>query len=238
MTAVFQQTVDAIETIRSANSPDEICSRLTTFTGQFGLTGMIAGTMPMPNDPPKKQASHLLASGFPEDWMHRYLARSYFRTDPVIRRIQSNIQPFQWTEVEAYVDDTNFVAARQIFGEASEFGLNAGFAVPMITLDGDVAAVSLAGERIDVPPTAPGMIAMVSNFAIARAIELRTANVRRVKAKLAPREIECIRWTAEGKTQWEISVILSVSEYTVETHLKNAARKLSDLSPAISSRFR
>jgi len=216
MGTVFQQTVDAIETLRNAATPEQLCARLTAFTGQFGLTGMIAGTMPMPQDSPHKQATHLLASGFPSDWMKRYLTRSYFRSDPVIRRIQADIRPFGWNETDAYVDDSNRLIARQIFGEARDFGLRAGFAVPMVTLDGQIAAVSLSG-----------LIAMVSNFAIARAIELRAREIGRVHAKLSPREIECLRWTAEGKTQWEISVILSISEYTVETHLKNASRKLS-----------
>lgn len=232
MTVAFQQTTDAIEVIRSASSPADICQRLTTFTSQFGLTSMITGTMPAPNSPPKQQSGHLLAAGFPAEWMSRYLTRSYVHFDPVIRRIQSDIRPFEWSQSEIYIDDRNRDMARQIFGEASEFGLRKGFTVPMITLDGDVAAVSLAGEDIDLPPYAPGMIAMVATFAIARAIELRSRVDQSRKARLSPREVECLRWTAVGKTQWEIGVILSVSEFTIETHLKNASRKLSAASRA------
>lgn len=240
MTVAFQQTVDAIDTIRGARSPVEICRRLTTFTARYGLTAMIAGTMPGPNDTPRRQSAHLLASGFPAEWMTRYVSRSYFKLDPVIRRIQSDIQPFEWSQSAAYIDERNRTAADTIFGEAREFGLKAGFAVPMITLEGDVAAVSLAGESVELPPHAPGIIAMVSNFAIARAIELRAREDRRVSANLAPREVECLRWTAEGKTQWEISVILSISEHTVETHLKNAARKLrtATRAHAVAEAFR
>lgn len=227
MATVFQQTLEAIESLKGAQSPEQVCSRLTGFTEQFGLTGMIAGTMPLPNDPPKRQASHLLASGFPPDWMTRYVSRSYFKTDPVIRRIQSDIRPFDWRDTASYIDDSNRAEASVIFGEAGEFGLRAGFAVPMITLEGEIAAVSLCGTSIEMPPTAPGMVAMVSNFAIARAIELRSCDSRRAQASLSPREVECLRWTAQGKTQWEISVILSVSEHTIETHLKNVSRKLS-----------
>lgn len=240
MTLAFQQTVDAIEILQSASTPSEICQRLTTFTSQYGLTSMIVGTMPAPNAPPKKQSDHLLASGFPAEWMQRYVARSYVRFDPVIRRIQSDIRPFQWGESAAYIEDNNREIAHQIFGEATEFGLRKGFAVPMITLEGDVAAVSLAGSDIDMPPHAPGMIAMVSTFAIARAIELRSRHVRRDIARLSQREVECLRWTAAGKTQWEISVIISISEFTVETHLKNASRKLaaSSRAHAVAEAFR
>lgn len=60
--------------------------------------------------------------------------------------------------------------------------------------------------------------------------------VQRIVAKedagLAPialtvREKECLMWAAEGKTSWETSQILNISERTVVFHLGNAARKLN-----------
>lgn len=44
--------------------------------------------------------------------------------------------------------------------------------------------------------------------------------------KLTVREKEVLRWTAIGKTSWEISVILKISERTVNFHLSEAAQKL------------
>ena len=43
---------------------------------------------------------------------------------------------------------------------------------------------------------------------------------------LTPREVECLSWISQGKTAWEISVILKVSERTVKFHLNNLMRKL------------
>jgi len=43
---------------------------------------------------------------------------------------------------------------------------------------------------------------------------------------LTDREQEIMRWVAEGKTNWEISVILHVSLNTVKFHLKNVYQKL------------
>jgi LuxR family transcriptional regulator len=47
---------------------------------------------------------------------------------------------------------------------------------------------------------------------------------------LTPREVEVLRWTADGKTAGEIGDILNVSEHTVTFHLSNAMRKLSTTS--------
>jgi DNA-binding CsgD family transcriptional regulator len=43
--------------------------------------------------------------------------------------------------------------------------------------------------------------------------------------QLTPREIECIHWAAQGKTSWEISRILSITERTVNFHLSNSMQK-------------
>ena len=43
---------------------------------------------------------------------------------------------------------------------------------------------------------------------------------------MTPRERESLGFVADGKTDWEISVILGVSEATVRFHVDNARRKL------------
>ena len=45
-------------------------------------------------------------------------------------------------------------------------------------------------------------------------------------ASLSARELEVLRWTAEGKTAWEVGRILGISEQTVARHVNSAAQKL------------
>ena len=44
---------------------------------------------------------------------------------------------------------------------------------------------------------------------------------------LTARETECLKWTAEGKTTWEIATIMGISERTVIFHLQNVMHKLN-----------
>ncbi|NOZ25563.1 MAG: hypothetical protein GXO94_05680, partial [Nitrospirae bacterium] len=46
-------------------------------------------------------------------------------------------------------------------------------------------------------------------------------------SSLTKRELEVLRWTREGKTGWEISVIMKISENTVRFHIKNILTKLN-----------
>ncbi len=227
MAISLNQTYDVIEKLNRAVTPQDICDGLTSFTSRYGLTSMIAGTMPSPHERKRDaQQQHLLVSAFPHGWMDRYLGQNYVHIDPVIRRIESGLSPFLWSEAVPFARRDHGPAVQKMLGEASEFNLRSGFAVPMITLDGAIAAVSLGGEAVDLPPAARGMISMISAFAIARAIDLRDKERKRKPAKLTAREVECLRWAADGKTEWEISAILKVSEHTADKHLANAHRKL------------
>jgi DNA-binding CsgD family transcriptional regulator len=44
--------------------------------------------------------------------------------------------------------------------------------------------------------------------------------------ELTARELECLRWTMEGKTAWELGIILGISEQTAARHINNATQKL------------
>jgi DNA-binding NarL/FixJ family response regulator len=41
---------------------------------------------------------------------------------------------------------------------------------------------------------------------------------------LTPREKECLRWTMDGKTAWELGKILGITEQTAVRHLKAMSR--------------
>ncbi len=45
--------------------------------------------------------------------------------------------------------------------------------------------------------------------------------------RLTLREKEILLWTAEGKTSWEISLILNIAERTVTFHVQNSIQKLN-----------
>jgi DNA-binding CsgD family transcriptional regulator len=44
---------------------------------------------------------------------------------------------------------------------------------------------------------------------------------------ISARELDCLKWTAAGKTAWEASVILGITERTVRFHLNMAREKLN-----------
>jgi len=49
-------------------------------------------------------------------------------------------------------------------------------------------------------------------------------------ARPTPRELECLRWTMEGKTAWELGRILGISEQTAARHVNSATHKLGSVN--------
>jgi DNA-binding CsgD family transcriptional regulator len=47
---------------------------------------------------------------------------------------------------------------------------------------------------------------------------------------LTQREKEILRWVKEGKSTWDVSVILGISRDTVKFHMKNIFHKLNTTS--------
>jgi DNA-binding CsgD family transcriptional regulator len=58
--------------------------------------------------------------------------------------------------------------------------------------------------------------------------------------RLSKREIECLRWSAAGKSSEEIAIILDLSSHTVASYLKSAMRKLDSVNrmQAVARAFR
>jgi LuxR family quorum sensing-dependent transcriptional regulator len=47
-----------------------------------------------------------------------------------------------------------------------------------------------------------------------------------IASPLTFREAECLRWVSEGKSDWDISEILGISQHTVHEHLERGKAKL------------
>ena len=97
--------------------------------------------------------------------------------------------------------------------EATDFGLNDGVIVPMHDLAGRQASFSLATKLLDLPPSGLKAIHLVSLYAFASADDASVSH----RPHLTSREREVLRWTANGKSTWEIGEILGIAQQTVAT---------------------
>lgn len=223
--AGFDETLEWISKIQSARNLDDVCSSLLELSGQFGMDALMAGTVPDPKSPSDIQEQHVILCRWPGDWLSRYVKRNYIDCDPIVRRMRQSSSPVIWRE--AYADDGYGNVVSDMIGDAGEYRLRDGIAMPLTTLEGRVIVASLGGEAVDCSRQDAAKLSLVTTYAIGRAMLLMAERSRqKLVPDLTDRETECLRWAAIGKSEWEISQILGISEHTSERHLLNAKRKL------------
>ena len=221
----FDRTLEYIGQLQHAGTAAEICERLLSVTSAFGLTALMAGTVPAPGTPTTQQKDHVLLCDWPVEWLERYVARNYVDHDPVVSHMKQLQAPFQWREASQGTSIDK--SSGEVMGDAGVFKLRDGLAFPLITLDGQIVMVSLGGEAVELSAAEFGQVSLVSTYAVGRAMQLHTMASKTIDhIELTPRERECLQWVAAGKTDWEIGQILTISEQTAHGYVQNALAKL------------
>jgi DNA-binding CsgD family transcriptional regulator len=175
-----------------------------------------------------------VAMNYPPEWCDRYFERKYHEIDPVVRRTPAFSRPFTWDEL---ADRCQLQASEQlVMDEAREAGLKHGISVPLFGPSGRVSVLSFASRFDDVDPLnrMSRLNALAWQFHIAFAEIAPISKPSNPTVELTARERDCLRWTAEGKTSWDIGMIMSISESTVNFHLKNAMRKFGTTSRTVA----
>lgn len=163
-------------------------------------------------------------SSYPDEWRNYYVENEYLKYDPTVTHCATHSIPINW----AQTDKTN-----KIMLEARDFSLNSGLSVPLHTLQGEFAMLSVASSegyqksKIRIIDSVAHTQLLISYLheRVKKIISLDSGQIER-SVKLTKREQECLLWISEGKTTWETSQILKISERTIIFHLHNASIKL------------
>ncbi|MES0003256.1 LuxR family transcriptional regulator [Mesorhizobium sp. M0051] len=171
---------------------------------------------------------------YPDEWQERYFEKGYDKIDPIIKTGRQRAGAFRWSEV--YNDTSTTEDERRVFDEAAAFGLRSGISIPLHGPDGSFAIMSFAQswDREFQNKTITYLQLAASHFHL-KVTKFANSSGSEEAPNLSPREIECILWTARGKTSWEIGQIIGISVNTVNFHIKNAKQKLDTSSRMLAA---
>lgn len=168
----------------------------------------------------------VLNCGYPSEWLATYEDRGYYKIDPVLLLPVDRPGTYEWDTAYAL---SNSRIGSEFIESARDFGLAHGFATAVSRQDNfdknsvNVTLISfIKNDRI------------IENYALNLcACLLPSLEVALLDAPLpspgmlTSREMETLSWAAKGKTSWEISRLLSVSEATAKFHLSNIYKKMN-----------
>ncbi len=224
------ETWDLVGRIETATDAGKIEAQLLQIASSYGLSSLFAGWVPSLKTPiaQPEVAANILHDHAPGEWSKRYVEQNYIHHDPIVERLQQDTMPFTWQD--AYGSCPSRTDAELIDGEASSFGLRTGYVVPVPLLGGLTLAFSFGGAAMEAEPGALSTLAFVTNVAAGHLVNLARCRSHRDGRDLTPREVDCLSWSAEGKTAGEIGTILGVSPCTVVKHLTAAREKLDAIN--------
>lgn len=208
--------VDAIEASKTAAS---VMSQFERMIGNLGFHAYLMAGIPTPGQSLQQLT---VANGWPTEWFELYNRENLSSVDPVPRHCFNTLNPFEWKD--APYDRERDQPAHRVMTRARDFRFHEGFCIP-IHYDDATGAISMAGEQPYLDPESKSALHLMSVFTHGRLRTLGRPNPA-LSRRLTEIEAEVLRWAAHGKTAWETSKILHISERNVRWHLEEAQRKL------------
>lgn len=204
---------------------DELQAQLVHFTRHLGFEFVSAMVV---IDHFLGESKFITVDNTPAAYRATFLDRNNGKRDPVSQHCKTSSVPIIW-------DQSTYIRANR--GELWEhqarygyrFGISLALHLPegrhfLLGIDRDQALPSCAAE-ITRMTAALQLFAVYAQEAAMRVL-LPKAQQEKDLRSLTPRELECLRWTMEGKTAWELGRILGIAEQTAVRHVFNASKKL------------
>ena len=162
-------------------------------------------------------------ASYPAEWLNVYITKEYFNIDPIPKEHFSSFNLQFW-------DDTykKYEIPGKFVSEAQDFGLVKGYTYGIkkpISTQGSL--LSLAGPDLRREARTEAIIRLIAPHLHQCYLRLNKEIGKKAVPALSRREKEVLNWLGQGKSTWDISMILSISERTVKFHAENIKEKLN-----------
>ena len=219
--------------LKTGTELPELQQTLEAFTKHAGykfytyLAGRVVGGRRITSFDPRERP--LRITNLPDNWKSEYSKNRYYDHDPTLLFALGNLMPESWSNIIRRSDMT--AKQQKIIHDGRDAGLHDGVIIPVHGPGGEFAMLSLshsetevqARQNVERDEAVLHMFALRFHNAVR---SRRDAATTTLPASLTSREIDVLFWTAEGKSTWDISQILTISESTVNFHINSAKRKL------------
>jgi DNA-binding CsgD family transcriptional regulator len=224
---IRDEVQDATSLLRGVDSLPKLYDALESLAPHFYLDKFFF----FASYPASAGATTILISNLPQQWCELYEQLNYVQIDPAALHCRTRVTPTLWWKEDCSTTVSRTPQTAAFIEEARGYGLRSGVSFPIHGVGGAWGMLSLSCEqelensRLRLERSMP-YNHLLSGYvfeAATRAVEPQHPGDDQ---GLTGREKECLVWCSEGKTSWEISKILGISERTVFFHMQNASRKL------------
>jgi DNA-binding CsgD family transcriptional regulator len=174
--------------------------------------------------------TELVNVSFPNEWLKIYLDKNLQDVDPIMVNHFTHFKPQIWTETRMKTPYINC----EFITLVKDFGIEDGVSHGVYDWQSSKGSLfSFSGVPIKEQYHAERVLKIIIpilHIALLNLLKKEQAvfivSERKEYFPLTDREKEVLNWMKIGKTNWEISLILGVSERTIKFHVKNILSKL------------
>jgi DNA-binding CsgD family transcriptional regulator len=173
----------------------------------------------------KNRPDCLMITNYPSSWVDEVISGRLYRDDPVHAASIRSPTGLCWERIREVISPTQVQLS--VLERGRGHGLNAGYTVPF-RIPGERGAFFTVARRKARPFTFVEATSaqILGGIVFRRARELVEGRVVKAHgAPLTPRQIDCLRLIAAGKTEWEMGKILGLSPSTIHEYVEAARRR-------------
>ena len=218
---VVREVHEGIESLNRRTTIDGVIDAVAHVVARYGFQYFCFNALP---DPQHAREAVTLANRLPRELSTVYVKERYAEVNPVSRFCRQTDRPFVWKD--APYDAEREPRAAELVQCVTDFGLADGLVFPVTDAQRPVGFVWMTGALPNaVGPDLP-LVHLIALCAFDRISRLQ-APASNGYAPLTTRERDVLAWVAQGKSAWEIGMILGISKRTVDEHVRTACRKLN-----------
>lgn len=221
--------LDIVHDCIDIRDTDDMKATLDRFSELVPFSAAVMCGIHKPQDTNRVFFSDIVNHSYNDEWGEVYFEKDFIEVDPVILYSLKNKQSFSWSTAFKNLDTQNRKAL-EFVTMASDYHLKDGLA--HMVGDGEhgtLLSLSIEHQNNHYYSQLLNHVTPHLHEAMQR-INARRHNVP--VPELTDREREVLKWTGEGKSSWEIGIILSISERTVKYHINNIKTKLDAVNRA------
>jgi len=174
--------------------------------------------------------SHNINGGYPEEYLNVYFEQGLHLKDVVMQEFFKSFEIQNFKELDPLYGD---IPDNPVLGLCQDFKLLDGFIYGFRDRDFlSATTFCFSGQKAENNLRSRIIIKHVTPH-LSEALKRVVPTPKNKNApSLTPTEFEVIRWMKEGKTTWEISLILHKSERVIKFHIDNILQKLNAMNRA------
>lgn len=220
------QHVALVKEISTLATQFDVFRFLKKIAEMFGMKAFIVFRIPGATTQDLQAVS--VITNWPSELLAKYDAAGLLQNSPTVFKIRSSSLPFT---IDINDEEYNRPDGRKdlVITLFEQYRMGRGAYFPVCDPGGDRGGIGFSGDRTPMTDYEMLQLLMICTHVFDRLYQISRKDIRNGD-ELTEREIDCLNWTAAGKTSAEISEILSLSEHTVNHYLNRATKKLDTVN--------